>query len=270
MRSISRGFSLVELLAVIAVVGLLAAILVPVVARARLATQTAASTSNLRQLANATHAYITEHRGVFPPAMSLDNNTRWHGARASASAPFESAKGWLGPYLGRDGRVKLCPVFAALGGSAEGAESANTFELGAGGYGYNMTYLGGPAARGTPLDPFRPARFSALPNPARTVLFTGTALARATGLQEYPFTEPPRWLAPSGVPTGQNQPSTHFRFAGKALVAWCDGRVSAEPPNQEAGPNFYGGDNLRARLGWFGPTEANGHWNPWYPAPRGP
>ena len=59
-----------------------------------------------------------------------------------SSAPFDPAKGWLGPYLGSDGRVKLCPVFATLDPSPE------SFEFGAGGYGYNSTYLGGPAARG--------------------------------------------------------------------------------------------------------------------------
>lgn len=258
----ARGFTLIELLTVIAIIGILAAILVPVVGRARLAAQSAASTSNLRQLATATHAYAADNRGFFPPAMSLDNNTRWHGARSSARAPFDSSKGWLGPYLGRDGRVKLCPVFSTLGPSAE------SFEFSAGGYGYNMAYLGGPAARGTASDPFRPARLERLPNPGRTVMFTATALARDSGLQEYPFSEPPSWLAPSGLPAGPLQPSTHFRFNGKALVAWCDGHVSAEAPNAASGPNYYGGNNAKNRLGWFGPTDANGHWNPWYPENR--
>ncbi len=264
MKTPRRAFTLIELLTVIAIVGVLAGILAPVVARARLSAQTAASVSNLRQLAAATHAYVADNRGLFPPAMSLDNHTRWHGARRNSGEAFDPARGWLGPYLGRDGRVKLCPVFATLEASPE------SFEFGAGGYGYNATYLGGPAARGTALDPFRPARFASLPNPGRTIMFAGTALARASGLQEYPFTEPPSWLSPGGAPAGPSQPSTHFRFGGKALAAWCDGRVSAERPNGETGPNYYGGDNAKAGLGWFGPMEANGYWNPWYPENRRP
>jgi prepilin-type N-terminal cleavage/methylation domain-containing protein len=259
-----RAFTLIELLTVIAVIGVLAGILVPVVGRARLSAQTAASTSNLRQLAVATHAYISENRGLVPPATSIDNNTRWHGARGSTSQPFEPSKGWLGPYLGQDGRVKLCPVFATFEPSPE------SFEFGAGGYGYNMAYLGGPAGDGTPAFPFRPARLAALPAPGRTVMFTATAFARSEGLQEYAFSEPRQGLNPGGQPSWPLQPSTHFRFNGKALVAWVDGRVSAELPNSATGPNYYGGDNAKGQVGWFGPTDANGYWNPWYPENRIP
>lgn len=261
-----RAFSLVELLAVIAVIGVLAALLVPVLGATRLRARQAASASNLRQLAAATHAYIADNRGLFPPAMSFDNRTRWHGARASSSAPFDPAKGWLGPYLGQSGAVKMCPQFETMDRAPESA----SFEAGAGGYGYNAAYLGGPAARGNADDPYRPARFALLPAPSRTLMFATTAFARSQGLQDYPFAEPPMWRNPGGQPEGANQPSVHFRFAGKALVAWCDGRVSAERqhPTENDTHNVYGGDNIAARIGWFGPAEANGYWNPWYPENR--
>ncbi len=260
-----RAFTLIELLTVIAIVGVLAGILIPVLGAVRLSARQAVSTSNLRQLATATLTYISEQKGLFPPAMSYDNNTRWHGARASNSAPFDPAKGWLGPYLGRDGRVKVCPAWAAL----DLAPDADSFETGAGGYGYNMTYLGGPIPD-TRTGPYRPARLASLPQPSRTVMFTTTALARSSGLQEYPFAEPPKWMNPGGSLEGENQPSVHFRFGGKALVAWCDGRVSAETPNPAAwpGPNYYGGDNRKSAIGWFGPVEANGYWNPSFPNVR--
>jgi prepilin-type N-terminal cleavage/methylation domain-containing protein/prepilin-type processing-associated H-X9-DG protein len=260
-RRCRHAFTLIELLTVIAIVGLLAAILVPVLGAARRTAQRAVSTSNLRQLATATFAYVADERGVFPPAMSFDNNTRWHGARSSSAAPFDPAKGWLGPYLGRDGRVKVCPAWASL----ERAPASVSFETGAGGYGYNATYLGGPIPA-TRTGAYHPARLTKLPQPGRTVMFATTALARAEGLQEYPFAEPTHWLNPGGGLEGESQPSVHFRFGGKALVAWCDGHVSAESPNPAAwpGPNYYGGDNRAAAVGWFGPTEANGYWNPKY------
>ena len=252
------GFTLVELLVVIAVVAALAAILVPVTRAVRLSARASVSAGNLRQLAAATHSYIAENRGLFPPGMSFDNKTRWHGARASLSAPFDPTKGWLSPYLGREGRVKTCPQFALM----PRVPDPVSFEAGAGAYGYNWSYLAGPPAKGTAEDPFKPEHFLRLPNPSRTVMFTTTAFVRSQGLQEYPFSEPPRSLNPAGRPETANLPSTHFRFGGKALVAWCDGRVSAEKPNPGAWPDQ---TYQKAAVGWFGPLEANGYWNPFYP-----
>ncbi len=259
------GFTLIELLTVIAIIGVLAAILVPVVARARMAGRMAASASNLRQLAAATHTYIADNRGFFPHSMSQDNNTRWHGARPDESAPFDGSKGYLGPYLGQDGRVKVCPQFATMDLASDGG----VFELSAGGYGYNSNYLGGGVLHPSGQTNFPRARLERLRQPSRTLMFATTALARADGLQEYAWAEPRRSLVPSGLPTGfQLQPSVHFRFAGKALVVWCDGRVSSESRNSTTGPNYYGGDNVNADIGWFGPMENNGYWNPAYPDAR--
>lgn len=255
-----RAFTLVELLVVIAVIGVLASILVPVAGRARMAARTAVSLSNLRQLATATHAYITDNRGFFPPSVSYDNHTRWHGMRTGYGKPFDASKGWLGPYLGRDGRLKLCPQFEAMEKLTGGA----SFEDGAGGYGYNGDYLG-PRPNDAKA-PYRPTSFLRLPLPSRTVMFATTALAKPQGIQEYPFSDPP-YHVENGVVSYALTPSTHFRFGGKALAAWCDGRVSTELPNRAAwpGPNAYGADNEKASVGWFGPTEANGYWNPHYP-----
>lgn len=257
------AFTLIELLTVIAIVGVLAAILVPVAGRARLAARTAASTSNLRQLATATHAYVADNRGFFPPGISHDNNTFWHGGRASASAPFEPARGWLGPYYRNASGLKRCPVFATLGNVV-----APVFDGGAGEYGYNAAYLAGPPPSDG-AEPHRPTAFARLPRPSRTVLFTSSALAvRSAGsVQEYAFSPPPNDHTETGALGIDLQPGTHFRFNGKALVAWCDGRVSAESPNPDAWPglNLYRGDNKKALVGWFGPLDANGYWNPHYP-----
>lgn len=159
--------------------------------------------------------------------------------------------------------MKLCPQLDAL----DLVAAADSFESGGGGYGYNSAYLGGPRPD-FPKGPYRPTNSARLPQPARTVMFATTAMAVAKGLQEYPFTEAFQARSPGGALTFPLTPSTHFRFAGKALVAWCDGRVSAETPNADAwpGPNAYGANNREASIGWFGPQDANGYWNPWYPA----
>jgi prepilin-type N-terminal cleavage/methylation domain-containing protein/prepilin-type processing-associated H-X9-DG protein len=249
----SVAFTLIELLVVIAIIGVLAAILLPIVSKVRDSALSAQSLSQIRQLVIANHAFANDNGGRFAPARDLAELTRWHGGRSSISQPFDQTKGYLSPYLGLDHRITLCPVLARQLSVTDRA----SFENGAGGYGYNAVYIGGTAA-----DPFRGELRDRIRNASRTVMFASTAFAVSGGLQEYAFTEPYYSLTPSGALDWQLQPSTHFRHNGRAHIAWADGRVSAELPNDRSGPNYYNGDNRRAHIGWFGPEDHNGFWNP--------
>lgn len=95
----ARAFTLLELLAVVAGIGLLAAMSAPALQRGLLQAKRARCASNLRQLGLAIHAYAHDHEGRLPPT------THSTGGRV------ESA--WihlLRPYLGHARDVLICPA----------------------------------------------------------------------------------------------------------------------------------------------------------------
>ena len=61
-----HAFTLTELLTVIAIIGILAAILIPAVARVREAARASQCASNLRQIGLGIALYADDHRGVMP------------------------------------------------------------------------------------------------------------------------------------------------------------------------------------------------------------
>jgi len=255
-RPILEAFTLTELMVSITLVAGLATIWVGTARWWRQSAATSVSIRHLHSLVTANAAYALDHDGTWCPATSPDNLTRWHGGRRSLDAPFDAQHGFLSPYLGGHRQILICPLLREF--------NAHGFEKGSGGFGYNAQYLGG-----TPQNPFVGTSRDEMSDAGRIVMFATTALAVAGGIQEYPFTEPYDWVDRRGRARGPLQPSTHFRSGGKALIAWSDGSVSAESPNTEVGPNFYGGDNSRALIGWFGPRLQNGYWNPRSPAAQG-
>lgn len=254
-----RGFTLVEVLVTIAIIAVLATLgLVGSNAMIQTARITQ-SMANLRSLAAANTAYLTDYR-FYCPADDQYNLRRWHGRRQSSDGDFDPADGLLAPYLGKSQTVGICPLFKAIVGEG------NSFESGTGGYGYNAVYIGGRP--GSMFDRSTKLRISErmenVFDPGKTVMFATTAYARSSGLQEYPYCEPPFWDYGAGPSGDRPSPTVHFRANGKALVAWCDGHVSAEASNRDQGhgENPHGGDSHDFKLGWFGPEEDNGYWNP--------
>lgn len=78
----SKAFTLVELLVVIAVLSLLAALLFPSFARARAGARRTACTSNLKQIGLAFHLYRQDFDGGLPAHLSLVNKSYLRDARA--------------------------------------------------------------------------------------------------------------------------------------------------------------------------------------------
>jgi prepilin-type N-terminal cleavage/methylation domain-containing protein len=253
LRRGAAGFTLMETLIVVTVIALLAALGYSGGRRMVTSARMVGSTANLRSLAAANTSYLADH-GVYCPADDRFNNRRWHGARSSTGGSFDPTRGFLSPYLGKSMSVTTCPMFRAM------VAGPASFEDGTGGYGYNAAYIGGMPGGGYHPNTYLrvPQRQANVVNPSRTVMFATTAYARKSGLQEYPWCEPP--FQDDG---SRPSPSVHFRANGRALVAWCDGSVTAEVMNGSVpGANPHGGDAAAWNLGWFGPEANNGWWNP--------
>lgn len=90
----SPGFTLVELLVVVAIIGILAGILVPVLGRARESAKRKACTSNLKQLGLALNMYASENSENFPTSAT-------QGAKSALSLLYST-------YLGSK-NVFSCP-----------------------------------------------------------------------------------------------------------------------------------------------------------------
>jgi len=267
-----RGFTLVELLVVLAIFGVLAALLLPALSRARMKARQMEGVNNLRQLFMANTMYAAEHSGFYVPAAPdmfdfllpgadpehFGGRVRWHGVRETPNqnSAFDPAKGPLAEYL-PDGRVKQCPVFFEY---KEQGDVPNAFESGTGGYGYNMAYVGSRLS--IIDDPVAAARTGMrdadIVKPAETIMFAETAMPQDGYLVEYSFAEPPLPVTkdhPHGDADAgyQNAPSLHFRHNGRINVLWCDGHVTSEAWGWAPEENVYGGVNARWGVGWFGP-----------------
>ncbi len=271
-----RGFTLVELLAVVAIIAVLAAILLPALQSARNQAKAVVCRSNIRQLHLANSNYALENRDQYVPAAAdmtsgFGGRRRWHGVRASAGVDPDPEKNTFDPADGPlaaslpDGEIRACPQRTEF--VTDGAR--NAFEAGCGGYGYNLYGIGSQFYR----QSWSHAELAAgrqyaagwwtsrLRTPAATVMFADTAFRQfhsqyGNYLIEYSFCEPP-WSVTATVrgprvSRGEpaewwlTTPSMHFRHSERTNVAWCDGHVGAEALAQVKA------DSRRWGLGWFG------------------
>jgi len=233
------AFTLLELLVVVAIIAILAAILFPVFARARENARRTSCQSNLKQIGL---AWIQYSQDYDEKIMRFSNGVSASSATASApavywwgswdGATFRASGGLLQPYMKSD-QVRVCPSFTAV--------PANAYE-GSTGYAYNVGTLSptdyGPAPTYTASP--RAASLAAISDTAQTVVFADAAKLDSAGV-----------YAPSTYLQGPSADNPNFnaRHLETGNVLFCDGHVKALHAFYRSGNFGFGhnGEQLHAQ-----------------------
>ncbi|MBI1826758.1 MAG: hypothetical protein HY287_09625 [Planctomycetes bacterium] len=245
-----NGFTLLELLVTCGAIALLMGLLVPSLNIAREQARATVCQSNIHQLASANDMYAKDSHGVYVPGAAdfIENLHRWHGERPNLEAAFDQTNGPLAAYYGPQGEIRTCPTFVP---------ERSGFEAGCGGYGYNNDYIGvqgvSQASGGFKVNNDRAGAFAdKIHKSGETLMFLDSAFA-ADALIEYSFAEP-RFQTQYNF---RADPSIHFRHAGSANVAWCDGHITRERMTFTWSSGMYPVDPSHYKIGWFGNRDDN-------------
>lgn len=218
LRQTRRGFTLTEVLTVVAVVGVLAALIVPMVERMRLNARSAAISHNLRQIYSGVILWGADNNNCFLPAKGAAIGSAydwyWYGRKyTSDDTRFVTP---LADYLNipakRDWRAINQLTISPLNRSSTSLPATSAY-----GYPYMVNYqvmIHGDGAGGASK---KPVPFSRLGSPSRIVLMADSI---ANG---------------SDWSMGRAEPeafATHIStpFNGRGHVLWADGHVTLEFP----------------------------------------
>jgi len=222
------AFTLIELLIVIAIIGILSAMLLPALSQSKQSAWRAECAGNLRELGMATELYWDEYSGNcfqwIYNSTNTDGHLYWFGwlqsdSTAEGQRAFDLSAGVLFPYLdGSD--VRLCPALYATPAQLKLKGDDVIFS-----YGYNKSLS--PAGNNSP-----PVNVNKIKRPADFALFADAAQVndfQDPASPDHPMLEEWYYLdVDTNFSSANYYPNGHFRHAQKANAVFCDGHVDSE------------------------------------------
>jgi len=219
----SRAFTLLELMAVMVILGILLTLLAPAAMTVKRQATLTTSSSALRQLSMAAQTYLGENNGrFFLSRESLNDGIQWWFGFESYASPktegsriLDKSRGPLGPYIADSAGTVPDFAFTSMGSSFK-----PKFRNGYFGFGVNTELTGGTTGQQTSKlrqinQIERPGQIALFATCAQINTFQSPASGKNPMLEEFYFFN-----------TTDCANTIHFRHAGNAIVAFADGSQS--------------------------------------------